>query len=529
LDGDLVQTPEHLGVSYLISVLRRDGHHSVLLDACPGEDGDAVVKVIALYPHFIGISLTAINLPRARALEQAMRVKLGRDVHICASGPIATFIGGQLMQIPDWDFLDPLVRGEGENVTGPLVTTVPIGAVEDLDTLPWPAQDQLEAIKARNERMPYVRVSTTRGCIAHCTFCNALHARTNLAGCKLWRARSPENVVDEIEFLMSRYDVDTFDFVDSTFEDPSGKIGKQRVQSIAELILQGRLHMYYNICALACDWREDDSELINLLYRSGPGKVLIGIEVGSDRIRKLFMKQSIVADNHRAIRSFRQHGVHVAFGFIMFNPYAEWQDIEDNVTFLLEHLGHNLRRFVTCLELYLGAEVVQQLDADHLLNSDYWQTLNPYAYGHIKPDIGRMAKMINSLFDADYLHRGSIDQEPSVFAFETFDITLHTYVSRLLRMHSDDPIARAVIAEYMDMLDAEKASLTCFNGDLFEDIMSRVKAGCDVPVDLAETVEHRYAGSMEQMKSIQLRLSMKLRPQGIQPFVVRREGSVAHA
>ena len=534
LDGDLVQTPEHLGVSYLMSNLRRHGHQCTLIEVPPGEDDHAVDRVATLTPDFVGISLTTVNFPRASTFGKNLRARLGSAVHICAGGPIATFRGGHLLLMADWSFLDSVVRGEGDNVIGPLVEAViyerpvhlvagvtvshqpesaeAVVATDDLDELPWPARDQL---KTRTRKLPYVRISTSRGCTSRCTFCNAPHAGNNLARRKVWRGRSPENVVDEIEFLVSRYGVDTFDFVDSTFEDP-GRIGKQRIKRIAELIIERGLHVYYNTCSQAKNWStEEDRELLALLYKSGLEKTLIGIESGSDRILRLFNKPSTTEDNRRALRMFRDQGVYVAFGFIMFHPLAEWQDIEANAQFLLENMGHSLRRFVVRLELYPGAEVLMQLAGQKLIDPEYWSTLNPYAYRYVNEDVARMAQMINGLFGEDYLLRGSIGKEPSPFAFETLDVTVHTYLIRLLRLHGEDPEARTIIQEHTELIEQERASLTRFNGAIFEEVLTKAKRRHALPVGLPPMVERRYAEAITKMKSIELRLGMRLHRLGI--------------
>lgn len=535
LDGDLVQTPEHLGVASLLAILRQQGVECRVVAVRPGEEQAAIDRICALAPRFIAISLTTVNLPRAARVGGDLRARMGSGTHFCAGGPIATFLGDRLLTLSEWSFLDSLVRGEGEEVIGPLVARVLAGesleglrgvtapgipatfplvvAVDDLDSLPWPARDQLEERLAEGGRFPYVRLSTSRGCTSRCTFCNAPHAGNNLAKRKGWRGRDPEDVVDEIANLKDRYGVDTFDFVDSTFEDPGGRaMGKARVRRLAELILERDLKIYYNICSQAKNWHDEDRELLDLLFRSGLEKVLIGIESGSDRVLQLFKKSSTVEDNHRALRLFREQGVYVAFGFLMFHPYAAWRDLEENGHFLLEQMGHNLRRFITRLELYPGAEIVHQLEADGLLDPTYWQTLNPYAYRYQDPDIARLAQMLNELFGAGYLRQGTIEEEPSVFAFETFDITLHTYLSRLQRDHHDHPEARRVIEDHVAAIEHEKKELAKFNGELFFDLVSRSRAGVASPTaEIAAEVEDRYRRSIEALRSIQMRLGMNLR------------------
>ncbi|MCP4656362.1 MAG: B12-binding domain-containing radical SAM protein [bacterium] len=544
IDGDLVKTPEHLGVGFLATVLRAHGYSCAIVEIAPGKELAAIEKIKALSPRFLGLSLTTVNLPRAQRVGQTLRKVLRPDTHFCAGGPIVTFLGDRLLRSGNWPFLDSLVRGEGEEVIVPLVkrvlagerchdlcgVTVPghppalpmVVAVDDLDRLPWPARDQIEAAHAERRRWPYLRLSTSRGCTSRCAFCNAPNAGNNLAKRKGWRGCRPERVVDEIEELVKRFNADTFDFVDSTFEDPGGrKRGKDRIRRIAELIIERNLQIFYNICCQACNWHEEDRELLSLLYRSGLEKVLIGIESGSERVLKRFNKRSTVEDNHRALRLFREQGVYVAFGFIMFQPYGEWQDLEDNVDFLLAQLGHNLRRFVIRLELYPGAEIVHRLEADGLLHDDYWETLNPYAYDYVDPQIGRMAEMINRLFGQDYLRGGMIDKEPSVFAFEIYDITLHTYMSRLRRLHRDEPVIASMLDDTTELIEREFRKLTQFNADLFARYLKMARSGRGSTDGEPERVEEHYARAMDELKSIQMRLGMNLRRQGI-PLPISR-------
>ncbi len=71
---------------------------------------------------------------------------------------------------------------------------------------------------------PYIKrgaypIQTKRGCSHHCIYCSYPH----LEG-KRYRMRKPSDVVDEIEQTKNRFDKTdiTFEFVDSTFNDPVG-------------------------------------------------------------------------------------------------------------------------------------------------------------------------------------------------------------------------------------------------------------------------------------------------------------------
>lgn len=534
LDGDLVQSPEHLGVSYLIAILREAGHKCTLVDVYPEQDDDEVARIQVINPDFIGISLTTVNFERTVQIGKQLREKIGTSCHICAGGPVATFMGKKLLENRSWQFLDSLVRGEGDNVILPLVEKIifnePLGqvpgltlrseeeakgavvAVKELDNLPWAARDQLEVKISKGKKIPYVRVSTSRGCTSFCTFCNAPHARNNLSGTKVWRGRSPENVLKEVEFISRKYNIDTFDFVDSTYEDP-GDYGKARIKKIASLLLSRKLNIFYNICAQAKNWTEKDDELINLLFNSGLEKVLIGIESGSEKALNLFQKRSSVQDNERAIKLFRDKGVYVAFGFIMFNPYSDWSEIEQSAEFLFRNLGYNLRRFSTRLELYPGTEILTKMQNDGLLLPEYWETLNPFAYTYVDSRVEEFGRNLNNLYGELYAKKGKIHKEPGVFEFETKDITIHTYFSRLLRKYVENEEVSEILKEHISLIDEVKASLRNFNANLFYDIMDKSKAGKMLPIHYPEIVAQTYGKAIHSLSSIQLKVGMILKRQ----------------
>src|SRR6185295_2853946 len=172
--------------------------------------------------------------------------------------------------------------------------------MHNLDELPFAARDQF---RAHGNRLEYLRISTSRGCVARCAFCSAPHVGNRVQAGKAWRGRSVGSVRDELGELVDRYGYRTFDFVDSTFEDPDGgAIGKARIAAIANGIIERDLDIYYNCCMRAENWSDDDRELLELLARSGLEKVNVGIESGNEWELRLWDKRATVDDNIRMIR-----------------------------------------------------------------------------------------------------------------------------------------------------------------------------------------------------------------------------------
>ncbi len=542
LDGDLVLSSEHLGVSYLVALLRSRGAVCRIVEVSGScqDDASAIDKVVEFAPDLIGFSLTTVIVSHATSFGNALKGRLP-NVVILAGGPLATFLGPALMRNPNWSFLDALVRGEGDvpmlrfaealhtstgyeavpNLTWRLndgaVRENPSGAgVRDLDMLPEPARDQFEA---HGNRLPYLRIATSRGCTARCTFCNAPHAGNHIVPGKGWRGSSPRRVVDEVERLYTKYRFNTFDFVDSTFEDPGGTArAKERVRQIAQGILDRKLRVYYNICMQAKNWTAEDQDLIDLLYRSGLEKVLIGVESGSDIGLQRWQKKSTVADNKRAIRLLWNTGVYVAFGFIAFHPWSTFEEIRQNNQFLREYMGHNLRRYTVRLELYPGAEAVTELRNDGLLDHDFDLNLNPLAYRFRDPRVAALSSSSALLYGDRYRDEVVIEKEPSVFKFETFEIVFHTFLSRVKRLHMDNQNGRAIIEELGAKADAIRGQMMQFNFELMSDLTDRAERECltdDHVRQWRPRVEEFFSKRIEELRSLQLKAGLRFHRAGI--------------
>ncbi|XOV80944.1 MAG: B12-binding domain-containing radical SAM protein [Aestuariibacter sp.] len=537
LDGDLVMSTEHLGVGYLVSILRNAGAECKVFEV-PGNckfDEKVSREIVEWDPDLIGFSLTTVTVSHATDFGSTLKNLLKDDVYFLAGGPLATFLGQELLLNPNWYFLDGLVRGEGDismirfaeafwtdrdysNVpslsfkdSGGSIINNPIGAgVAELDMLPEPGRDQFEI---NNGQQAYLRLATTRGCTARCTFCNAPHADNKINPGKLWRARSAENIVTEIERLYHKYKFNTFDFVDSTFEDPGSPRAKQRIGKLAEMIIEKDLNIYYNCCMQARNWTDKDKDLIKLLFNSGLEKVLIGIESGSKTGLALWKKKSTVEDNKRAISLLREAGIYVAFGFISYHPWSTFTEIRENNEFLRDYMGHNLRRFTTKLEVYPGAEVLIRMRNEGLLHEDFDLTLNPLAYRFEDERIAKLSKATGLLYGERYSEDMVIEEEPAVFEFETYDIVLHTFLSRILRHHRSNPDCVEIMNEGLVRVDAIKAEICEYNFQLMTDLTDRAEKGVlseEYVREARPKLDDYYIKQMRRLRDIQLSISMKL-------------------
>ena len=212
--------------------------------------------------------------------------------------------------------------------------------VDDLDTLPFPARDFLEDAKCdpRNYGLiDSIRVISSKGCAGRCTFC-CVNALSKALKSKRWRGRSPIHVVDELEWLSTRYGARVFNFSDSSFEDP-GVIGKKRSADICNQIIERKLKISAKIY-MRCETMKslEDIELLKLYKKAGIDVIIVGVESGSDYELAFYEKHARVADNFRMIKILQNLDCFcVIAGFIMFGPNSTEETLMSNIEFLREN------------------------------------------------------------------------------------------------------------------------------------------------------------------------------------------------
>jgi len=158
--------------------------------------------------------------------------------------------------------------------------------IKDLDSLPFPAWDLLPLKnywRLGYSHGPfsgkYLCLLTSRGCPYQCRFC--IVPTTNK---RMWRPRSPKNVVDEIEAYSRKFGVDDFHL-----EDLNPTIDKKRVVEISKEIISRGLKVTWK-CAAGTKIDTVDEETIDWMVKAGCIYISTSPESGSPRVMKLMRK-----------------------------------------------------------------------------------------------------------------------------------------------------------------------------------------------------------------------------------------------
>lgn len=326
-------TFEPLGVLYIASQICRD-HDVQIVDAFNRKltREEALKEILSFNPDVVGISLTmSPTAPFARSLAQALK-RQNRELPIVVGGTHATFAGKQLVAEPQFDvvvlhegehaFIDILRSFEGKGhladiqgilfrEDGRTVETPKSKPIADVDSLAFPARQLLPDHKIYNR----THVLSSRGCVYQCIYC-ASSAMNRYR----WRARTPANVLKEVELVASQY-TRTFYFADDNFP-----VNRRRTVELCKVLADAKLDVQWE-CLSRLEFM-DDANLLEIMARGGCREIFIGAESGSARVLEKMKRRYTPEDLKRITQLCRRMGIATTVSFIIGNPYEELDDVK---------------------------------------------------------------------------------------------------------------------------------------------------------------------------------------------------------
>ncbi|UCH98541.1 MAG: cobalamin-dependent protein [Candidatus Aminicenantes bacterium] len=394
---------EEIGIASIAAVLRENGYQIMITGGSENEIDYS--KIIHLQPDIIGCPVYSIS--KSSFYKFCLRVKeyLPR-VYICAGGNFPTFNAREMMN--EAHFIDFIVRGEGEftflelaasiegkkdfkNIKGlvyragdKIIVNDDRELIPDINRLPFPHRDFLIANKSK-----IAPISTSRGCMAHCTFC--------FAGpfWKKWRGRNVENILAEITYLY-QLGIKHFMFVDSSFEDSYE--GLNRLKGIAQGIIDMKLDISYRVNLRTDFYQKANSGITDLLKKSGLSLVLIGIESGNEEDLKLYGVTTSPGENSNCLEFFRNHQIPIEFGFINFNPYSTFERLKKNIDFLEKNrLSFSLYKIKSRYQNLKGNPLSEKVRRDKLIKKGKFDDY--FNYDFVDRRVGLLWDYIASYYE----------------------------------------------------------------------------------------------------------------------------------
>ena len=204
--------------------------------------------------------------------------------------------------------------------------------IEDLDSLPFPARhllllEKYFAIKISHggsrRRSRFSSIVTSRGCPAKCIFCSAY---------KLWgrkyRARSPQNVIEEIKMLKAYFGIEEL-----SIEDDNFTLYKERVHKICDLIISEHLNIVWDTPNGIATYSVDE-DLIKKMKESGCYRISFPIESGNQEFLSKVIKKPLRLDRvPRLVNYAKRIGLEVNVFFVVGIPGETEKSIKDTFKF----------------------------------------------------------------------------------------------------------------------------------------------------------------------------------------------------
>jgi radical SAM superfamily enzyme YgiQ (UPF0313 family) len=160
-------------------------------------------------------------------------------------------------------------------------------------------------------------VVTAKGCVARCTFCHRWD--------KGYRHWSVDRIVDNVKYLMDRYNVGFISFGDENFGSDRRKLN-ELVERIAPLdILWG---------AGGTRVTSVDLDLLKRMKESGCVYVYYGMETGSPRILQVMEKNASLEQNLNAARWTYEAGLYTIYQLVLAMPGEDRTTIAETGEFI---------------------------------------------------------------------------------------------------------------------------------------------------------------------------------------------------
>ena len=379
-----------LGIAYLAAVLEEQGHNITILDS-PAERLDfdqALQRIQAFGPDVVGITATTNFFHSAEALATRLKRKWP-ELPVVLGGPHISSFPDHPMQSESFDvgvrhegeitfpeLLDaihdrsrwPQIQGIAYRENGSLVQTDPRPAIEDLDSLPFPARhllkNELYVPQPNDEHgLPKFAMISARGCPYQCIFCD------KSAMGKRYRAMSPERLMEEVEMVLRDYGAKDIAFVDSTFT-----VVPERVERICELILERGLKFSWTCTARA---NMVTKPLLQLMAKAGCWRIRLGVESGNDDVLK-FIKKGVTKEQVRnaatwAADAGMQPKAFFMVGHLVDTPETIEETIEFACSLPVKDVTVQINTPMVGTEQHGIYEPYGRLASDKLEDKSYWQ------------------------------------------------------------------------------------------------------------------------------------------------------------
>lgn len=328
------------GLGYLAEFLKENGIDYRVLDMRLGYQLKEIKRIILQeWPDLIGISLMSFMYNNHYNLIHLIKKEFP-GISIVAGGPhLSTSKAKVMEECPDIDFgiiqegeapLLSLCQGQkpsdipgllfrdnGSVILNPLALNQEL----ELDQLPFPKYERFELSKYGYG----VSLVSSRGCPYSCIYCTASVARQK------FRARSANNIVDEIEYWYKR-GCREFDM-----QEDNPTFNRNRIFELCDEIEKRGLKDLVIMCGNGVRADKVDREILARMKQVGFKRLGFGVEAGNNKVLKSIKKGETIEIIKKAIQEACDLEFFVSLFFIVGSPTETPQDVQDSIDIALSY------------------------------------------------------------------------------------------------------------------------------------------------------------------------------------------------
>lgn len=307
-----------------------------------------------LNPDFIGITCNFTSYAMDSLEVASIAKKIFPNVPVVLGGAHATVEAENI--IKNNTSIDYVVRGEGEitleyllrflqseisidaikgitfrNSENVTISNPESDLIENLDILPIPDRSfiDMEFYKESNKKCvwyirkdPVATIMTSRGCPYNCIFCS-----TKVVWKRMWRPRSLEKVFEEIELLVSKYQIREIIINDDQFLTK-----RNRIDEFCKYFIKRKLDLNFSVDSGVSVWLVD-KELLKMMKKAGFYSMRFPIETGNEKTLKFIRKPVDLLKTKELIKDANKLGFWTSANFIIGFPYETRQEIEETIRY----------------------------------------------------------------------------------------------------------------------------------------------------------------------------------------------------
>lgn len=363
-------------------------------------------RILDMKPDLVGISsfTYCINdtLLLAKWIKQA-----DPDIKIILGGVHVTQLPDEAIKDPNVDFV---IRGEGEYSLRDLIAGhnlddikglvykdksnqvkmhAEFGKVDVLDDLPTIAYDMIDMSKyyptaGQCHRFPASAMITSRGCPGMCIYCSS-----SVSGKKV-RYRSAENIVNEIELLMDKFDVKEIIFMDDVFTSD-----KERLLEFCRLIQEKKMDILWDCSSRV---QHVSEEVLPVMKKAGCSQLSFGVETGDPAVLKSIKKGQTLDYVRKKVALSKKSGIETRSSFVLGFPADTLESMQRTIDFAIELDPHLVSFYIATP--YPGTEMYDWAANNNKLLTTNWSLYDQQH--HILNIPGATAEEIDNMYKRAY-------------------------------------------------------------------------------------------------------------------------------